>query len=689
MKRSIPALFLVLNLIAFGTGCSDANGDDTDSGVPDSGNPPSPEPPPPELPQGQMWELIESQMATIRETQDRVRESLLDRDMITVVICGSNSPLPLTPGAQACTAVFVNGQFLLFDAGDGAERSMENLGLPMTDLSAVFITHYHNDHFADIGEVIQRSWVLGRRHELPIYGGEGLTQVIDGFTDSYTLDNGFRTDHHGDAFLPSEYAGAIPNPFAIAEGESEVVYEKEGVVVTAFDVNHPPIEPALGYTVTFAENKIVISGDTTDVETLYQQSRDADVLVSDVMNKEVIAGMEAISAKNGWEYNETIFRDIREYHIDVNEVGALAQGSGVQTLVLTHAIPNIDQESVMQTWYTLPIREHYDGRLLIAHDGTMVKMRGSDLGERELVTEYYESGAVRSEVSYLDDIKDGTALSWYENGDVKSEIKWTMGTGVSIRYDENGALLTPSIHPEYSGTVFHLSGLKALIITTSADTLGADGAKTGVFASEMTAPYYEFIGAGMEVDVASIEGGQIPIDPLSFIPGIMSKYDERYQRDAVLIGKTNNSLKIDDVDFSEYDVVFLAGGWGAAYDLGYSEVLGEKITEAYKAGIPLGAVCHGPLGFLKAKDDSGNPLVKGRRMTGVTDKQIKELGIEITPQHPETELRNAGAIYESITTARDFLANYVVSDGLVVTGQNQNAGAEVAHRLMELIEENR
>ena len=73
----------------------------------------------------------------------------------------------------------------------------------------------------------------------------------------------------------------------------------------------------------------------------------------------------------------------------------------------------------------------------------------------------------------------------------------------------------------------------------------------------------------------------------------------------------------------------------------------------------------------------------------ITDKQVKELGIEITPQHPETELRRAGAIYESITTARDFLANYVVSDGLVVTGQNQNAGAEVAHRLMELIGETR
>jgi putative intracellular protease/amidase len=76
-------------------------------------------------------------------------------------------------------------------------------------------------------------------------------------------------------------------------------------------------------------------------------------------------------------------------------------------------------------------------------------------------------------------------------------------------------------------------------------------------------------------------------------------------------------------------------------------------------------------------------------MTGVTDKQVMELGIEMTPQHPETELRNAGAIYESITSASDFMANYVVADGLIVTGQNQNGSAEAAQWLMELVEATR
>ncbi len=715
MKKLLPLLFCALGLLALTTGCSsDAKAestpslDDGDTSMED-GDTPSEDGDtpledgdtsledlyrdlyleggePPEIPEGQMWEMLGTQMATLRETEALVRQSLLNKGMITVMICGANSPLPTTPGAQACTAVFVNGQFLLFDAGDGAQRSMEDLDLPVADLSAVFITHYHNDHVADIGEVIERSWTLGRRHKVSVYGGEGLTQFIKGIEDTYEIDYGVREAHHGETFLPREYLEVDANPIDLAEGESVVVYERDGVVVTAFDVHHPPVEPAMGFTVTYAGKKIVISGDTAYTETLEQHSENADVLVSDVMNHEAVTAMEAVSAANGWYRNAIIFRDIKEYHIDVNELGKLAQDSGVKTLLLTHMIPYMDNDTVRNLWYNIPIMTKYSGNFRISHDGAMVKMRLAKPDGREIITEYYDSGALRSEVSYLGDIKDGIGLTWYENGDLKSEINWTMGSGQAVNYDRNGALIQPSIHPDYSGKTFTLHDKKALIITTSVSTLGEDGAATGVFASEMTAPYYEFSDAGMQVDVASIEGGEIPIDPQSFLPAIISKYDERYRNDPVFKDKTNNSLKIDDLDFTDYDVVYLAGGWGAAYDLGFSEVLGEKISLAYQAGIPLGAVCHGPLGFLNARDESGILLVEGRRMTGVTDKQVSELGIEMTPQHPETELRNAGAIFESITSTSDFMANYVVSDGLIVTGQNQNSGAETAHWLMELIE---
>ena len=120
-------------------------------------------------------------------------------------------------------------------------------------------------------------------------------------------------------------------------------------------------------------------------------------------------------------------------------------------------------------------------------------------------------------------------------------------------------------------------------------------------------------------------------------------------------------------------------------------VLAEKVTEAfYSERDPvIGGVCHGVLGFIHAKDRDGNLLIAGRRMTGVTDKQIKELGIEVTPLHPETELRKAGVVFESQSAFRDMLATHVVVDEerRFVTGQNQNSGLETSHRMMQVIAE--
>lgn len=240
------------------------------------------------------------------------------------------------------------------------------------------------------------------------------------------------------------------------------------------------------------------------------------------------------------------------------------------------------------------------------------------------------------------------------------------------------------LNRKYTGVRYTVPGGRALIVTTSQDVLGDTGRKTGVYASEMTVPYYAFLGGGMHVDVASIRGGKIPIEPISLRWPLLAPEDRRFLADADFRQKTDGSLRIDDVDFTGYDVVFLAGGWGAAYDLGFSEVLGKKLTEANAAGVVLGSVCHGSLGFLNARDGEGNPLVKGRRMTGVTDKQVRELRITITPQHPERELRNAGALYESRSAPLDMFAHHVVADGNLVTGQNQNDGAETAQLMMGL-----
>ncbi|MGL4298066.1 MAG: type 1 glutamine amidotransferase domain-containing protein [Candidatus Neomicrothrix subdominans] len=242
------------------------------------------------------------------------------------------------------------------------------------------------------------------------------------------------------------------------------------------------------------------------------------------------------------------------------------------------------------------------------------------------------------------------------------------------------------MHPEDTdpSPELNLVGRRALIVCTNHGWLDI-GKPTGVFASEMTVPYYAFLDAGMDVDLASPEGGLIPVDPMSLKPIIRSASDDRFLADDQLRDKVTDSLAIGGLDVGDYDLVLLAGGWGAAFDFGFSEPLAEAMTRANDLGKVIGGVCHGPLGLIGAKAADGTPLVAGRKVSAVTDKQVSELGIESTPHHPETELRRMGARFESETRFRDPLANHWVVDGNLVTGQNQNAGPMVAREMMQLL----
>ena len=248
------------------------------------------------------------------------------------------------------------------------------------------------------------------------------------------------------------------------------------------------------------------------------------------------------------------------------------------------------------------------------------------------------------------------------------------------------------LHPDLPHKDFpNLSGKKALIIATNHGVLNRpnekNGKPTGLFLSELSVPYYNFLKSNMTVDIASIKGGIIPIEPVPWF--IDAPEDKLFKADSKNMDYLNNSLSIDEIDFKSYDIIFLSGGWGAAYDLGFSDTLGEKISDAYNAGSLFGAVCHGVLGFIRAKDDNGNLLIKGRKMTGVTNKQLDELGIKFTPQHPEDELKKAGVEFLSTSKFKDIFATLTVVDDekKFVTGQNQNSGQMTSYKLLELLSE--
>lgn len=281
---------------------------------------------------------------------------------------------------------------------------------------------------------------------------------------------------------------------------------------------------------------------------------------------------------------------------------------------------------------------------------------------------------------------------------LKKKIGYTVGiiavVAIVLLLSAPTILKSFGLHPDYDGKQYDLEGKRALIVTTSHGVLNKPGETTGdptgVFASEMTVPYYEFMDANMQVDVASIKGGEIPVDPQSFIYFIKTDSDKRYLKDDVFKAKVKNSIPLSEVDFKQYDVVFFAGGWGAAYDMAQSEILARKVSEAYyNSDLVYGSVCHGALAFTEAKDTLGNYLIEGRTMTGVTMKQLEQLDISFTPKHPEAELIKAGANFQANHKTNDFFATLTVIDEekRFVTGQNQNSGHETAQLIMQTLSE--
>jgi ribonuclease Z len=307
-----------------------------------------------------------------RRARKAATAALERTNAMAVILCGTGRPLP-SQRAQSCTVVFAGGQCLVFDVGNGAVRSMEALDVPLAHVHAIFLTHFHSDHIADLGEIIDRSWLTGRREQLYVYGPERVTEIVNGYMAAYNLEYGYRTAHHGAKMLPPHAVGATAIAFtAPVDEEAMVVYEQGGIVVKSFKVNHSPVIPAVGYRIEYAGRVVVISGDTTVTNTLLTYSRGADVLVSEVMNKALIQQMEVESRSSGLHFNAAILHDVLAYHMDVSDVGNLAQQAQVKRLALTHLIPPLDNRVLAKRFFRHPIRKRYHGEIFLGKDGTHI-----------------------------------------------------------------------------------------------------------------------------------------------------------------------------------------------------------------------------------------------------------------------------------------------------------------------------
>ena len=224
--------------------------------------------------------------------------------------------------------------------------------------------------------------------------------------------------------------------------------------------------------------------------------------------------------------------------------------------------------------------------------------------------------------------------------------------------------------------------MKILMVLTSHDRLGNTGRKTGFWLEEFAAPYYVFKDAGAQVVLASPKGGPPPLDPKSDEPDAQTAATERYRNDKDAIEALTHTEKLSKVVRDDFDAVFYPGGHGPMWDLAEDPDSIELIEACDVAGRPLAAVCHAPAVLRNALNRDGDPLVKGRKVTGFTNSEEDAVGLtDVVPFLLEDVLKANGAHY---SCGEDWKPHVVV-DGQLVTGQNPASSEDAARALLKLL----
>jgi putative intracellular protease/amidase len=223
--------------------------------------------------------------------------------------------------------------------------------------------------------------------------------------------------------------------------------------------------------------------------------------------------------------------------------------------------------------------------------------------------------------------------------------------------------------------------MKILMVLTSHDQLGNTGRKTGFWLEEGAAPYFVFRDAGVQLTLASPKGGQPPIDPKSDQPENQTPAQARFKKDEAAQKAFANTVRLADVKAQDFDTVFYPGGHGPMWDLAEDPVSIALLESFYNSGKPIALVCHSP-GVLRHVKYQGEPLVKGKHVTGFTNGEEEEMKLtHVVPFLVEDELLRLGAIFEKKADWQPFS----ITDGRLITGQNPASSTGTAQALLKLV----
>jgi len=321
---------------------------------------------------------VEAATAMLRRAADSGLAASLQADLpdgLHVAFCGTGSPLPDRSRAGPCTAVIAGTHLFVFDAGEGSSETLSLMGISPGGIDTLFLTHLHSDHFDGLAAMARQHWAnASAQSQLRGVGPEGAARVAAGLNEAYAIDSAYRTAHHGDQIMPPTGAGIAATDFVFPpEADQLVVHDADGARIIAFRVNHPPVGGAVGYRIEYGGRSVVISGDTTQSDSLVAAAQGADLLVHEALSTELSGIMQNAAIGAGRENIGVIFHDILDYHSSPEVAGQAAQDAGVGSLALTHLIPTTPIPALDQM-FVRGARSTYSGPVWAMRDGDIISL---------------------------------------------------------------------------------------------------------------------------------------------------------------------------------------------------------------------------------------------------------------------------------------------------------------------------
>ncbi|WP_246864469.1 MBL fold metallo-hydrolase [Spongiibacter thalassae] len=262
-------------------------------------------------------------------------------DGLHLALCGAGGPMPAPSASGPCVLVIAGQQMFVVDAGTDGTRNIGRMGYNIGDIEAVFLTHFHSDHIDGLGEMATLRWASrANTSPLPVYGPQGVGNVVAGFNQAYQYDFHYRHEHHGDVVAPASGAGLQARPFQQPEkGILTTLVKTADLKIEVFSVEHAPVEPAVGYRFSYKDRSLLITGDTIKSDNVAYFAKGVDLLVHEALSPNLVGLMNKVARNTGNTVMAKVTHDILDYHASPVEAAETARDANVGHLLYYHIVP--------------------------------------------------------------------------------------------------------------------------------------------------------------------------------------------------------------------------------------------------------------------------------------------------------------------------------------------------------------